>query len=128
MKYSVLVLIYVLTSCLHRADKISSEQGIVVAKQFVPDQSHYYTTMHPQWDGKNNYYTPETHYEHIPEKFLIVFKCAHGIVFTIDRQDLFLKLNQSDTVQIDYYEMLNKKGEVKDFDFVDANKTTSKNW
>lgn len=125
MKYAYIFLLLFLFSCLHRAEKISHEPGVVVAKQFESSRTNTYTIYEPYYDGKTTTTIPTFHTDYIPEKFLVVFKCAHGVVFTIDRQDIFVKLNERDTVSIDYYELLNKKGEVKDFEFIDANKTNA---
>ena len=53
---------------------------------------------------------------------MLVFKCQHNTVFTIDRKELYTNLDKGDTVDIQYYELLNSDNEVKDFDFVMATK------
>lgn len=69
---------------------------------------------------------PNNHYDYHPEVFVTTFKCSHGDIFKIYREDIYAKLNEFDTVEISYYDMVNKEGEVKDYDFIDANK--AKNW
>jgi len=115
-----------ITACLHRADKLSHEPGVVIGKSYRPD--NYYSTYEMQqvWTGNGYTWMPVMHTHYDPAVFDVIFRCQHGVIFTIDRPELFAKLREGDTVQIDYYELLNKKGEVKDYDFVDANKFSKK--
>lgn len=56
------------------------------------------------------------------EKYMIIFHCSHDAVFSINSKYLYGKLRQGDTVTIDYYNILNKKNQVVNYEFVDANK------
>jgi hypothetical protein len=51
---------------------------------------------------------------------MLVFKCEHDVVFTIDNQQLYTDLNKGDSVSIRYFEILNNDNEVVDLDFVSA--------
>lgn len=58
------------------------------------------------------------------EKFLIVFKCAHGKVFAVNNSEVYAKVKKGDKVSIKYVELgyiSNGKKEVVDYDFIDAN-------
>lgn len=64
-----------------------------------------------------------SHYIGENEKYIIIFKCSHGVVFSINRADLYGKLEKGNKVTIEYQEVLNGKNEIKDLDFIDANAT-----
>ena len=108
----------ILSSCLHRKETISQELGTVIEKQYsLPDKSTV-TGIISHHEG------PRVSYHEIKkdEQFLVLFKCNHGVVFSINRADLYARLEKGDTVLINYYELLNSKGEVRDLDFIDAHK------
>lgn len=116
MKYTLLLLLITLLACRHKAKTISHETGVVVEKQFTPEFNGRGSGI----DSKGTYHSTSIHDD---EKFIVVFKCDHGVVFSMNRNDLYAKLNKGDSVSIAYYEILNSDEEVVDFDFVDANKT-----
>lgn len=115
MKYTPLLLLITLSACHHKAKTISHETGIVVEKQYTPE-----------FNGRGSGITSKGDYHsttiHDDEKYIVVFKCDHGVVFSMNRNDLYAKLNKGDTVSIAYYEILNSDNKIVDFDFVDANK------
>lgn len=112
------------SSCLTRGTELKHEKGIVVAKQYQAEINATGTGVGLSSSGKM---VTTVHSIHEDAKFNVVFKCEHGIIFTINNDQVYSKLKENDTVIIDYYEMLNKKGEVKDFDFIDANKSDAVN-
>lgn len=114
MKKIILLLPLILSSCLHQGEK-KQEYGICVEKQYKPEIDASGTNY--------NFSTGQigVHTLHDDEKFIVVFKCEHGVVFSINKNQIYCKINKGDTVNIDYYEMINGDGEVKDFDFIDAN-------
>lgn len=112
------MLAVVLSGCLNRREPMKHEQGYVIEKQYFPDTRQTVTGTGFSTSG-NMVIT--THSIGDDEKYIVLFKCEHGVVFSINRNDLYTKLNKGDTVTIDYYEMVNGDGEVKDLDFVDAN-------
>lgn len=114
---SVLIAV-VLSGCLDRREPMKHEQGYVIEKQYFPDTQQIVTGTGFSTSG-NMVIT--THSIGEAEKYILIFKCEHGVIFSINRKDLYMKLNKGDTVKIDYYEMVNSSGEVKDLDFVDAN-------
>ena len=115
---AILLLCAVLTSCTHRKEPMSHEKGFVVEKQYFPDTRQTVTGTGYSTSGN---LVVTTHSVGEDEKYIVIFKCEHGVVFSINRSDLYGKLNKGDSVIIDYYELVNDKGEVKDLDFVDAN-------
>lgn len=117
MKYTFFLLL--LASCLHKGETQKTERGRVIAKQYSPDTRQTVTGMGISSNGDTHL---TFHYIGEDQKFDIVFKCDHGVVFTISDPEIYSKLEPGDTVNIDYYELVNKKGVVKDYDFIDANK------
>lgn len=114
----LLLAVLILAGCRHKSDILKTESGIVVGKQFTPDTRQ--TVMGIGTSSNGNFIT--THYVGDKEKYTIVFKCSHGVIFPIDNINVYSKLKDGDTVNIKYYEILNSKDMVVDFDFVDANK------
>lgn len=114
-----LILLYTSSCTLKRKEPMLKEYGKVVGKQFTPDtrQSVMGTGI-----STNGSMVITTHSIGDEEKYTIIFKCQHMVIFNIDKKELYAKLNDGDSVVIDYYELVNDKGEVKYFDFVDANK------
>lgn len=97
---------------------MQKEDGVVVEKQYFPDTKQ--TVTGTGFTSKGSMVIT-THSIGENEKYIVIFKCSHGVVFSINKPELYGKLNKGDSVIIDYYEIVNKKGEVKDLDFVDAN-------
>lgn len=116
--FASVLLAVVLSGCLDRREPMKQEQGYVVEKQYFPDTRQTVTGTGFSSKGSVVF---TTHQIGENEKYIVIFKCEHGVVFSINRTDLYGKLNKGDTVTIDYYEMVNGDGEVKDLDFVDAN-------
>ena len=116
--YAALACVF-LSSCekLHQSE-LKQENGTVIAKQYQGEINDVATGVGMSTSG-NMVFT--THSIHSSAKYNVVFKCEHGVIFTINRAELYAKVNEGDEVFINYYEMLNEKGEVKDLDFVDAN-------
>lgn len=117
-----LVMIWALSSCTHKSE-LKHETGYVIARQYFPDTRQ--TVTGTGFTSKGSVVIT-THQIGESEKYIVIFKCDHGVVFSINRSDLFGKLTEGDTVQIDYYEVLRDKDEsISDLDFVDANKLTN---
>ncbi len=106
-------------SCTHKSE-IKYESGVVVEKQFSPEFSG--SGMGVGYDLKSGGTSIHTNNIHKDEQFLLVFKCQHGVVFTIERKDLYATLEKGDTVRIEYKEILDSKDRIKDFDFITATK------
>jgi hypothetical protein len=119
---AVLLLCNLLTSCTHRREQMSHETGYVVEKQYFSDTRQTVTGIGHSTNGETIF---TTHQIGESEKYIVIFKCQHGIVFSINKAELYGKLNKGDSVEIDYYEIVNRKGEVKELDFVDANPLNS---
>lgn len=115
---AILFLCAALMSCTHRKEPMSHENGIVVEKQYFPDTRQ--TVIGTGYSTSGNFVVT-THSIGEDEKYIVIFKCEHGVVFSINKAELYGKLNKGDSVKIDYYELVNGNGEVKDLDFVDAN-------
>lgn len=126
MKTSIKIIllgIISLTSC-YTNGPLKNETGVVVAKQFKP-------SMDATGYGISTSGNVSMHTLSESEKFVVAFKCEHGVVFTVDNSNVFAKVNEGDTVKISYHELLsnervdspNTNGfKVVGFDFVDANK------
>lgn len=116
--FASVLLAVVLSGCLERREPMKHENGFVIEKQYFPDARQTVTGAGFSTSG-NMVIT--THSIGEDEKYIVIFKCEHGVVFSINKTELYGKLNKGDTVTIDFYEMVNGDGEVKDLDFVDAN-------
>jgi hypothetical protein len=118
MKYFLLALLF--CSCgLERGKEVKQERGYVIAMQYAAplDGSGSVTTINT--NGGVGFGSTSIHTD---EKYMVVFRCEHGVVFSVDSKELYAKLDESDSVIIHYYELLNSDNVVKDLDFVDANK------
>lgn len=116
--FAYVLLAVVLSGCLDRREPMKHERGYVIEKQYFPDTRQTVTGTGFSTSGN---VVITTHSIGEDEKYIVIFKCEHGVVFSINKTELYGKLNKGDTVTIDYYEMVNGDGEVKDLDFVDAN-------
>lgn len=116
--FAYVLLAVVLSGCLDRRKPMKHERGYVIEKQYFPDTRQTVTGTGISTSGN---VVITTHSIGEDEKYIVIFKCEHGFVFSINKTELYGKLNKGDTVTIDYYEMVNGDGEVKDLDFVDAN-------
>lgn len=114
--------ILVIFSCTETRKEIKTEGGEVLAIQYTPDSR---STDLGIGIGTNGRPIVTTHSTGKQEQFHIVFKCDHGVIFTIEDKELFSTLKAGDRVVIEYREIVNKRdGSVVDFDFVTARKNT----
>lgn len=107
-------------NCLKRSDVLKSDKGIVVAKSYKSElnSSGVGVGINPS----SGEMVTVVQNQHESAKFNIVFRCENGATFTIDDDIIYSKFKENDSVIISYYEWINEKGEVRDFDFVNANK------
>ena len=120
LNFSISLIVLLFSSCYHKS-KLKHENGIVVEKQFSAEFHGAGTGLGMSSSGNIVVTSNDIHKA---EQFMIVLKCEHNTVFTIDRKDLYANLEKGDTVDIQYYELLNDDNVVKDFDFVNAVKIT----
>lgn len=118
MKKLLILAAITIFSCTHRSELLH-ESGVVVDKVYSPEFDG--NGMGTGFSTSGNL-TVSSVNVHKKEQFVIVFKCQHGTVFTINQKSLYYKLDKGDTVSIDYYNKVNRRGTVKDYEFVDANK------
>lgn len=98
----------------------------------TPGYYHTYTRYHRQYYGRSyngrrqyvNVPTNETYY--VSPVYTVKFKCQHQKVFYIHREDVYKNLNDLDTVTIEFYNMLDGKEQIKDYDFITAYKQKNK--
>jgi hypothetical protein len=112
-------ILLMMTSCIERKEPLLQELGVVIEKQYTPNTEDVVMGTGISTSGN---IVMTTHYVGSKEKYIVIFKCQHGIVFSVNKSDVYAKLNKGDKVYIDYYEMIDANGIVKDYDFVDANK------
>lgn len=113
-----LLLLVLFVSCYHKSE-LKTEKGFVVEKAYSPE-----------FDGNGSGFGMTTgghgvitsQNVHKGEQFILVFKCEHNTVFSIEQKQLYTNLNKGDSVDIKFYEILNKSGEIKDYEFVTATK------
>lgn len=114
-----LFIIVLFTSCVHRSG-LKQESGVIVDKQFSPE-------FNARGDGigfstggdivftSNDY--------HKAEEFLLVIKCQHNTVFTVNKKELYAVLEKGDSVYIQYKEILtDNNNSLVGFDFINASK------
>lgn len=124
------LLLLFFTGCLQREKSISHERGVIIGRHFEDSYWRPYTTLEQYYDGHDYRCCVVTpHAEYIPAKYITIFNCEkHNSIFKIDNSIVYAKLREWDTVVIDYYNMVDNDGNVKDFDFIDANKIVNQNW
>lgn len=116
MRYLLILLVF--TACTHRSEP-KSEMGVIVEKQYFPDTNQIVSGTGFTSNGKMVF---TSHHIGDDEKYIVIFKCDHGVVFSINRPDLYGNLNKGDKVRIEYYEILNRDNELKDLEFINAEK------
>ena len=107
--------------CYHDGE-IKTERGIVLDKQFAPEINTSSTGIGFTTGG---HMAMTTSHIYIPEQYLVFFRCEHKVIFHVDAQPLWEKLNAQDSVYIKYYEILDRKNRVQGLKFVTANKITN---
>lgn len=105
-------------ACSHKSE-LKHESGSVVEKQYYHDTRQTVTGTGFTSGGQ---VVITSHSIGESEKFIVIFKCSHGVVFSINRADIYAKLEKGDNVTIDYYEILNNDNQIKDLEFFNANK------
>lgn len=115
MKHFLPILLILFTSCLHRGKEIKFERGVVVEIQHSEDEILPEIGM--ALDGNIG-----VHPDYEEGEAIVVFKCEHNSVFSINDQKVHAKVKRGDTVIISYYELINGHGGIQGFDFIDANK------
>lgn len=117
MKKITFILVLALTACHHKSS-LKQEGGVVIEKQWTPefDASGTGTGM----SSRGSLVVTSTHL-HEDAKFLLVFKCDHRRVFTVNNRQLYAELEKGDSVNIMYQEWINDRdSSVDDFIFIDA--------
>lgn len=115
---AAMLLIFILASCGHYGPA-KKETGVVIERQYFPDTQQ--TVSGTVYTSKGIGFS--SHHIGAPEKYMVVFKCEHGMVFSVDNPNVYSKVSTGDHVVIDYKEYLNKdEDEVWDMKFIDANK------
>lgn len=122
MKFRFYLPLVFFMGCLHRGPNIELEQGVVIGKNFKDGYTYTYYTQEVMHHGRQIITMPVPHETYVPPVHTIIFKCQHQRVFNIDNRELYEKLNQLDTVTIEYYNLLNGDDEIKDYDFITAYK------
>jgi len=118
-KIIYLLLACACTACTHKS-AIKHESGVIVEKQYSPSFDGSGTSV-GFTSGGHMVVTDNS--IHKDEQFTLVFKCQHNTVFSINRADLYARLNKGDTVDIQYMDVINYDNQVVDYDFVTATKT-----
>lgn len=104
-------------SCLKRKGPLKSEKGIIIEKQYSPDTQNTDPVVAV---GSNGGLITGYHFSGQPEKYMVIFKCEHGVVFSINNSNVYGKVTVKDSVLITYFDMVDENDVVKDFDFIDA--------
>lgn len=118
MKYLILAAILIASCDEYTRSSIKKEDGLVIEKQYFPNTEQ--TVTGTGFTSKGSLVIT-SHSIGENEKYIVIFKCHHGVVFSINNPNIYGKLSKGDSVTITYYEILNKSGKIQDLDFVDAN-------
>jgi hypothetical protein len=118
MKIKFFIILIIASGCYHKSE-LKHEKGIVIEKQYFPDTNQ---TVTGTGFSSNGSLIITTHQIGEDEKYIVIFKCEHGVVFSVNKSMVYGKLEKGDNVEIDYYELLNDDDEIKDLYFVNANK------
>lgn len=115
-KVIVVLLVGILSACGWHETDVKTEKGVVLEKQW------HQPALDATGYSVNTKGDVAIHTLRDVEKFLVMFKCEHGIVFSVNKPKVYAKVEKGDTVVIEYTEMLNGDGKVMDIHFKDANK------
>ena len=118
MKNLIFILMALAISCTHKSE-LKVEKGIVVDESYTGEFDGTSTGVGMTSNGKTVITTSHIHED---EKYIVIFKCEHGDIFSIDDAHLYADLEKNDSVTIQFYEILNSDNEIVDFDFVTAEK------
>ncbi len=115
-KLMLVAVFFSILSCNHQG-QLKYEKGIVIEKQYFPDTQQ---TVSGTGISSKGSVVFTTHNIGEAEKYIVIFKCEHGVIFSINRSELYGTLNKNDSVKIKYYEILDSDNKLVDFDFVSA--------
>lgn len=101
---NLLFILVLLAACgyVHRSG-LKQERGIVVEKQYAAGIDAHGSGV--GLSGSGDMVVTSSHI-HEDEKYMLVFKCDHGVVFSVNNQELYARLDKGDTVTINFYELL----------------------
>jgi hypothetical protein len=117
MKKLLILIVMVCLGCTHYSE-VKHESGVVVEKQYFPDTQQTVSGSGMTSDGKMVF---TTHQIGESEKYIVIFKCDHGVVFSINRNDVYAQVDKGDEVTISYREILfDKDNSLCDLEFVNA--------
>lgn len=102
-----------------RGDQLLSENGFIVEKQYYPDTRQTVTGTGISTNGD---LVLTTHHVGQDEQYILIFRCEHKVVFSINNKKLYSDLEKGDSVKIFFYELLNRKGQVIDYEFINSEK------
>ena len=100
-----------------KESELKTEKGFVVAKQYQPSIDD---VIMGTGISTNGGLSVTIHKIKQKNKYNVVFKCEHGVLFTVNHSNIYGKLKEGDSVNIKYHELLNKEGIIETYRFVDA--------
>lgn len=116
MKKLIFIFVILLQGCYHKSE-LKHEGGVVMAKQWEPDTRQTVTGTGISTGGNLVFTTHNIGHE---EMYVVIFRCDHGVVFSVNSQKCWAELTEGQKVTIDYYEVLNGDNKIVDLDFQDA--------
>lgn len=115
MKYILIILLFACNTA-HLSEQ-KQELGQVFEKQYTPEINASGSGVGFSSSGS----TVITHTSvHDAEKYLLFFKCEHGVMFQVEDKHLWSNLNKGDSVRIYYYDILDEENKLIDFKFKTA--------
>lgn len=124
--YQFILIIIVLTivitgTCIYffepRLSEKKTELGFVFEKSFVPEISSTSTGFGFSSNGDP---VITTHHNHEAAKYITFFKCQHNQTFWVENREIWERLERGDSVVIEYYDKINRRGTVIDYQFENA--------
>lgn len=118
MRYIIIALLACSCTRNHLGEQ-KYEGGVVFEKQFAPEINASGSGIGMSSEGS----TVITHTSiHEAAKYILFFKCDHGVMFQVEDKQLWTDLTKGDTVQIVYHDILDEDNRLVDYKFITAHK------
>lgn len=102
-----LCLLFIFTSCLKREDKVRT------VKAYVYNMNYRHSYITHSWTNHH------MHTNYHPARYYITFSFNDSNEIKINNKDVYEQVKLHDSIDIEYYNLIDSKGVVKDFEFKD---------
>jgi hypothetical protein len=117
-KITIAICLIILSGC-HKLGPEKTEKGYVVEKQYFPDTRQTITGTGISTNGEM---VMTSHNIGSKEKYMVIFKCEHGVIFSVNNIQSYGTLEKGDSVKIHFKECRTLDSEIVDYDFIYASK------